>query len=415
MSAVHSDLQAASPSSIIELFELELFQPIHGASEIWRFHAGSNANTPNGNLVWNGNAYLAFPVEASGFEYTGTGQLPRPTFRVSNVLGTVTAILLSTPRGMEGARLTRIRTLARYIDAANFPARRNLFTNTEALDAASWTQVGLRAYGSGSTANATYAPDGTLTAELITEDTTTAAHGPGAINLPVGAEYVLSVHAKQAPGATRYLSVIVGGSVVASEAATFDLSTGAFVKGSTTTVTKEAGAVQLADGWWRCWIRTVPTATANARFRLNTSLRSNSISYAGDNTSGMYLWGAQLETGSTLTPYQPVGSTWTGNPYGTPNPAAEFPREVYYIDRKVNENPTFVEFELATAFDLAGVRIPKRQALANLCGWQYRSADCGYTGALPTCAKSLDDCRAHFGASAPLPFGAFPGVGSYYT
>ena len=40
---------------------------------------------------------------------------------------------------------------------------------------------------------------------------------------------------------------------------------------------------------------------------------------------------------------------------------AEFPREIYSIDRKSTENREVVEFELAAPTDLAGVRIPKRQ------------------------------------------------------
>lgn len=413
--AVHSELQAPSPSSIIELFELELFQEIHGVSEIWRFHAGTNATAGNGNVVWNGNIYTRFPVEASGFEYTGTGQLPRPTLRVSNVLGTVTAILLSTPRGLEGARVTRIRTLARYLDAANFPTRRNTLIDTEAFDSSVWTNTGIRAYGSGSTLNATYAPNGTLTADLLVESTTTGNHGTLFNNIVPTIEQVFSIHAKAGPGTARYLTLTMGGSGAANEHVRFDLATGNYATGTTTTVITAAGVVELDDGWWRCWIRGTPTLLTAVQARFSTQLTPTTITYTGNNTSGIYLWGAQLEQGSALTAYQSVGPSWTGNPYGTPNPAAEFPREVYYIDRKASENPTLVEFELATAFDLAGVRIPKRQALANLCAWQYRSADCGYTGTLPTCEKTLDACRAHFGESAPLPFGAFPGIGSYYT
>lgn len=70
------------------------------------------------------------------------------------------------------------------------------------------------------------------------------------------------------------------------------------------------------------------------------------------------------------------------NPYGVPDPTAEAPQEIYYIDRKVTENRDFVEFELAAAFDLAGVRAPKRQCISNICQWVYRSAECGYTGTL---------------------------------
>ena len=49
------------------------------------------------------------------------------------------------------------------------------------------------------------------------------------------------------------------------------------------------------------------------------------------------------------------------NPLGTPDPTAEFPQEIYKIDRKSAENREAVQFELAAVFDLAGIRVPKRQ------------------------------------------------------
>jgi lambda family phage minor tail protein L len=72
-----SDLQAVAPSAIIELFELELNTAQHGTTDIYRFHAGTSLNN-DGEVVWNGNSYQRFPVEADGFEYSGNGQLPRP-------------------------------------------------------------------------------------------------------------------------------------------------------------------------------------------------------------------------------------------------------------------------------------------------------------------------------------------------
>ena len=54
------------------------------------------------------------------------------------------------------------------------------------------------------------------------------------------------------------------------------------------------------------------------------------------------------------------------NPYGTPDPSQRFPDEVYYVDRKVSENRDFVRFELASVFDLAGVKVPKRQVLPSI-------------------------------------------------
>jgi lambda family phage minor tail protein L len=127
------DFQAPDPSAIIELFELQLFANIHGVNDIYRFHAGTNL-VNNGEVVWKGNPYLRFPVEADGFEYTGQGALPRPKIRISNILGSITAILLSMPNGLEAAKVTRIRTLGRYLDAANFPVSGDILL-TEDSDA----------------------------------------------------------------------------------------------------------------------------------------------------------------------------------------------------------------------------------------------------------------------------------------
>ena len=134
-SAIVSDLQNINPSSIIELFTLTLDSTLHGASTVYRFHAGSTLNN-NGEIVWAGNTYQRFPIKAEGFAFQ-KGQLPRPTLTVSNALGTITAILLnvnSTTSGndLTGATVTRIRTLARFIDAVNFPENVNPYGTPDA-------------------------------------------------------------------------------------------------------------------------------------------------------------------------------------------------------------------------------------------------------------------------------------------
>ena len=68
------------------------------------------------------------PIEAEGFEYNGK-QTPRPTLKISNILGTITTILLTLPQGLEGAKVTRIRTLLRYIDNTNFTGGELLLEN----------------------------------------------------------------------------------------------------------------------------------------------------------------------------------------------------------------------------------------------------------------------------------------------
>ena len=126
--AVFSDLQSINPSAIIELFTLQLSTALHGANTIYRFHSGSNLNA-NGQIVWAGNAYLRFPIQASGFAFQ-KGQLPRPKITISNATGLVSSILLTvnettTGNDLTGATVTRIRTMARFLDAVNFPGSSN--------------------------------------------------------------------------------------------------------------------------------------------------------------------------------------------------------------------------------------------------------------------------------------------------
>ena len=73
---IFDEIQKSNPSAIIELFTLQLDSGLHGATTIYRFHAGSNLNA-NGQIVWAGNSYLRFPVEADGFAFK-RGKLPRP-------------------------------------------------------------------------------------------------------------------------------------------------------------------------------------------------------------------------------------------------------------------------------------------------------------------------------------------------
>ena len=232
ISSVYADLSVLVPSAIIELFELRLDSNLHGSSNITRWHNGCNEGL-TGGIVWDGNTYNSFAIEADGFEKTSTGSLPRPTLTVANTDGLITALLLDvnavTPHNdLTGAEVRRIRTLKRFLD----------------------------------------------------------------------------------------------------------------------------------------------------------------------------------------------GET-------TADPNAQWPVEIWYIDRKDTENREVVSFELASKFDLVGQFIPKRQLIANVCQWAYRSSECSYTGsnywdadnnptgslATDRCGKSLKSCKLRFGNNGELPFGSFPSAG----
>lgn len=136
------------------------------------------------------------------------------------------------------------------------------------------------------------------------------------------------------------------------------------------------------------------------------------------------LLGAKLTRKRTLLKYLDAVN-FTGGVNADEDPSAEFPDDVYFVDRKSVENKLMVEFELAPAFDVRGVMLPRRQIIQNVCAWTYRSSECGYAGGAvakiddtPTaninedaCGKRLASCKLRFGEFDPLPYGAFPAAG----
>lgn len=112
---ITSEIQKLAPSAVIEMYVLDLTSL---GDTIYRFHAGTNYNVRD--LIWQGETYVAFPVEATGFEYSGQGQLPRPMLRVANLSSFVSLLALQF-KDLIGAKVIRKRTLAKYLDEANFP------------------------------------------------------------------------------------------------------------------------------------------------------------------------------------------------------------------------------------------------------------------------------------------------------
>lgn len=107
-----------------------------------------------------------------------------------------------------------------------------------------------------------------------------------------------------------------------------------------------------------------------------------------------------------------------------PNASATTEPDIYFVERKASESRLEVTWELRSSLDLSNVQLPGRRIMANLCGWQYRSASCGFTGGAvadiydrPTnniakdeCGRRLTSCELRFGVNQPLPYGGFPGV-----
>ena len=128
-------LQDADAKTVVELFDFELNNAQHGATTVYRFT--NTKNELGNNIVWQGNTYTAIPLKADGYEATGKGSLPRPNISVANLNGTFTTILAllnvdddgnALPRNtrtLEGCKVTRTRTLSKYLDAVNFTGGTN--------------------------------------------------------------------------------------------------------------------------------------------------------------------------------------------------------------------------------------------------------------------------------------------------
>ena len=139
MAIPFSELNKINPSSIIELFELELTVGLHipagnpnNLDTVFRFHAGANLNN-FGQIKFNNNLYQRVAVQIEGFEDTGKGTVPRPTLTFSN-LGGITKdgtvmtmsdflaiVNLTTPgNDLLDAKVTRLMPLASALDNDNF-------------------------------------------------------------------------------------------------------------------------------------------------------------------------------------------------------------------------------------------------------------------------------------------------------
>lgn len=182
----------------------------------------------------------------------------------------------------------------------------NLLTFSEQFDNAAWSKV-----RSTVTANALTAPDGSLTADKLVEDATAASTHylfQTVSKDAVQAAYTLSVYAKAAE--RTFLTVLMqNGTGAVGSRIFFDLANGAI--GSTQLVGTgffgAAGRILPAPGgYFRCSMSLVTDTDTSVRCGFELASANGTVAYAGDAASGVFIHGAQLETGPAATRYRRV-------------------------------------------------------------------------------------------------------------
>lgn len=197
------------------------------------------------------------------------------------------------------------------------PTATNLLVRSAEFNDAAWTASGLRAI----TANNgdTESPDGVNSnGELLRENATNSAHNItqniGTAITP-GSLLHFTVYVKNYQAAPRdtfriYLGDLTNGDYIR---AYYDLS-GVNPPLAETGGTGSGAVASLEDagnGWKRVRLSGVAsTVDTNLRVRihLQQSFMGN-VTYQGDNTSGIQVWGAQLEAGNLPTSYIPTAGT----------------------------------------------------------------------------------------------------------
>jgi len=183
---------------------------------------------------------------------------------------------------------SRASTGTYYDGVTTAKAEQNLLLRSQEFDNAAWSKN-----RASITQNATVSPAGSTTADTLVEDGTDGQHFVTQSVTLTAAPYSVTCYFKAKERSVGIISF-------SSFRVNFDLDAEAVTVssgGPTST-----SIVSVGDGWYRCSVVGTPTAGATP-ITLSMAAAPTGWGYPGDGTSGIYVWGAQLEQRSAVTAY----------------------------------------------------------------------------------------------------------------